>query len=99
MEQKPFINISVDAQRSRDGSQKRSAIDLIMNQIRRKTSFTERRQKPVGFLFKPGENNDRKNGGIPEMKESDNSEGKNTESGAGELNLQRHGPPTCRVGL
>ncbi|XP_042566156.1 leucine-rich repeat-containing protein 31 isoform X2 [Clupea harengus] len=71
---------SSDAQRSRDGSQKRSAIDLIMNQIRRKTSFTERRQKPVGFLFRPGENNDRKNGGIPEMKESDNSEGKNTES-------------------
>ncbi|XP_076147420.1 leucine-rich repeat-containing protein 31 isoform X1 [Alosa pseudoharengus] len=71
---------SSDAQRVRDGSQKRSAIDLIMNQIRRKASF-ERRQRPVGFLFRPGENNDRKSKGIPEMKESDSSEGKSTASG------------------
>lgn len=73
---------SSDVQRGRDGSQKRSAIDLIMNQLRRKTSF-ERRQRPVGFLFRPGENNDRKNEGIPERIESDSSEGRNTESGTG----------------
>ncbi|XP_062377689.1 leucine-rich repeat-containing protein 31 [Sardina pilchardus] len=71
---------SSDGQRGRDGSQKRSAIDLIMNQIRRKTSF-ERRQRPVGFLFRPGENNDRKSRSISEMKEPDGSEGKSTASG------------------
>ncbi|KAL2085267.1 hypothetical protein ACEWY4_018587 [Coilia grayii] len=53
-----------------------------MNQIRRKTSFTERRQKPGSFLSWPGESNDRKNGGTQEIKESYNADGKNTESGA-----------------
>ncbi|XP_028813233.1 leucine-rich repeat-containing protein 31 [Denticeps clupeoides] len=71
-----------ESQKGRDGSQKRSPLDLIMNQIRRKTSFTERRQKPsVGRLFRTSENSDRRNGGVPEVKEQDAFEKENSEPG------------------
>nr|XP_009295766.1 leucine-rich repeat-containing protein 31 [Danio rerio] len=67
---------SSEAARGKESVQKRSPLDLIMNQLRRKTSFTERKKTSVGRLFRPSESSDRKNGGIPEIKESDLSEGK-----------------------
>ncbi|XP_063062711.1 leucine-rich repeat-containing protein 31 isoform X2 [Engraulis encrasicolus] len=60
------------------GSQKMSAIGLIMNQLRRKTSFTERRQKS-GSFFWPGESSERRKGA--EIKESDDADAKATDPG------------------
>ncbi|XP_018596775.1 leucine-rich repeat-containing protein 31 [Scleropages formosus] len=64
---------------------KRSPFDLIMNQIRRKKSFTERRQRPaVARFFRPVENDERKEGGIPEDVEGVCRGGKeNAEPGTG----------------
>ncbi|XP_023686091.2 leucine-rich repeat-containing protein 31 isoform X2 [Paramormyrops kingsleyae] len=46
---------------------KRSPLDLIMNQIRRKKSFSERLQKPsVSRFFRPFESEDRKESGVSE---------------------------------
>ncbi|XP_062841598.1 leucine-rich repeat-containing protein 31 [Trichomycterus rosablanca] len=56
--------------------QKRSPLDLIMNQIRRKASFTERKKPSMGRLFRPSESNDRKNGGTPETKVTESNDGK-----------------------
>ncbi|XP_048866548.1 LOW QUALITY PROTEIN: leucine-rich repeat-containing protein 31-like [Brienomyrus brachyistius] len=48
-------------------SPKRSPLDLIMNQIRRKKSFSERLQKPsVSRFFRPFESEDRKESGVSE---------------------------------
>lgn len=47
-----------------------------MNQLRRKASFTERKKPAVGCLFRPSESSDKRNVGIPEVKESEASEGK-----------------------
>ncbi|KAJ8397587.1 hypothetical protein AAFF_G00438630 [Aldrovandia affinis] len=56
-----------DSQKGRECPQKRSPFDLIMNQIRRKKSFTDRRPRAsVGRFFRPVENSDKKDGGIPE---------------------------------
>ncbi|KAI2648919.1 Leucine-rich repeat-containing protein 31 [Labeo rohita] len=53
-----------------------------MNQFRRKASFTERKKPAVGRLFRPSESSDKKNVGIPEVKESDATDGKeNNEPG------------------
>uniref|UniRef100_A0A8B9KU35 Leucine rich repeat containing 31 n=1 Tax=Astyanax mexicanus TaxID=7994 RepID=A0A8B9KU35_ASTMX len=53
-----------------------------MNQIRRKTSFTERKKPTMGRLFRPSVSSD-KNSDIPETKESESSEGKdNSEIGS-----------------
>ncbi|XP_076868289.1 leucine-rich repeat-containing protein 31 isoform X2 [Brachyhypopomus gauderio] len=78
--------MDTENQRGRDGSQKRSPLDMIMNQLRRKTSFTERKKPSVGRFFRPSENNEKNNVSIPETKETEISEGKNstqpeTESG------------------
>ncbi|KAI7792617.1 putative leucine-rich repeat-containing protein 31, partial [Triplophysa rosa] len=65
---------------SAKGGLKRSPLDLIMNQLRRKTSFTERKKPSVGRLFRPSESSDKREVGIPELKESEANEGKdNTE--------------------
>ncbi|XP_007232741.3 leucine-rich repeat-containing protein 31 isoform X1 [Astyanax mexicanus] len=68
---------SAEQQKARDGPQKRSPLDLIMNQIRRKTSFTERKKPTMGRLFRPSVSSD-KNSDIPETKESESSEGKDS---------------------
>ncbi|XP_072546456.1 leucine-rich repeat-containing protein 31 isoform X3 [Salminus brasiliensis] len=66
-----------DQQKGREGPQKRSPLDLIMNQIRRKTSFSERKKPSVGRLFRPSVSSD-KNVDIPETKETESSEGKDS---------------------
>ncbi|KAI1891313.1 hypothetical protein AGOR_G00142510 [Albula goreensis] len=61
-----------DSPKGRECSQKRSPFDLIMNQIRRKKSFTDRRPKTsVGRFFRPTENSDRKEGGFPGIREAE----------------------------
>lgn len=49
-----------------------------MNQFRRKTSFTERKKPSMGRLFRPSESNDKKGGGIPEAKETESGEEKDS---------------------
>ncbi|XP_066540441.1 leucine-rich repeat-containing protein 31 isoform X2 [Hoplias malabaricus] len=66
-----------DPPRGREASQKRSPLDLIMNQIRKKTTFTERKKPSMGRLFRPSVNSD-KNEDISETKETDSSEGKDS---------------------
>ncbi|XP_053467948.1 leucine-rich repeat-containing protein 31 isoform X2 [Ictalurus furcatus] len=63
-------------QKGREASQKRSPLDLIMNQFRRKTSFTEKKNTSVGRLFRPSESKDKKSAGIPEAKETESGEEK-----------------------
>lgn len=72
------VFLSSDHQKRREGPQKRSPLDLIMNQFRRKTSFTDRKKASVGRLFRPSESNDRKSEGIPEAKEIESSEEKDS---------------------
>nr|XP_015216824.1 PREDICTED: leucine-rich repeat-containing protein 31 [Lepisosteus oculatus]XP_015216825.1 PREDICTED: leucine-rich repeat-containing protein 31 [Lepisosteus oculatus]XP_015216826.1 PREDICTED: leucine-rich repeat-containing protein 31 [Lepisosteus oculatus] len=65
----------LDSQRRDEGSQKRSPFDLIMNQIRRKKSFTESRQRPsVSRFFWPSENSEKRGKGNPETKECESKE-------------------------
>lgn len=55
-----------------------------MNQLRRKASFTERKKPAVGRFFRPSESSDKKNSNIPEVKESEASEGReNNDLGKG----------------
>lgn len=73
---------STESTKGKESVQKRSPLDLIMNQLRRKASFTERKKPAVGRLFRPSESSDKRNVGIPEVKESEASEGKeNNEPG------------------
>ncbi|KAM9439398.1 leucine-rich repeat-containing protein 31-like isoform 3-T4 [Clarias gariepinus] len=69
---------SAEQQKGHEASQKRSPLDLIMNQFRRKTSFTERKKPSMGRLFRPSESNDKKGGGIPEAKETESGEEKDS---------------------
>ncbi|XP_034153764.1 leucine-rich repeat-containing protein 31 isoform X2 [Pangasianodon hypophthalmus] len=64
--------------KGREATQKRSPLDLIMNQFRRRTSFTERKKPSMGRLFRPSESNDKKSEGIPEAKEPEISEEKDS---------------------
>ncbi|XP_051970286.1 leucine-rich repeat-containing protein 31 isoform X2 [Xyrauchen texanus] len=64
--------------KGKDSVQKRSPLDLIMNQLRRKTSFTEKKKPAVGRFFRPSESSEKKNAGIPEMKEPEAGEGKDS---------------------
>ncbi|KAK1806495.1 hypothetical protein P4O66_005010, partial [Electrophorus voltai] len=75
-----------DQQRGRDGSQKRSPLDMIMNQIRRKTSFTERRKPSVGRFFRSSESSEKKNADITETKETEINEGRNSRGTGTESN-------------
>ncbi|KTG03210.1 hypothetical protein cypCar_00010329 [Cyprinus carpio] len=73
---------STESTKGKESVQKRSPLDLIMNQLRRKASFTERKKPAVGRFFRPSESSDKRNVGIPEVKESEASEGKeNNEPG------------------
>ncbi|XP_016134403.1 leucine-rich repeat-containing protein 31 isoform X1 [Sinocyclocheilus grahami] len=72
--------------KGKESVQKRSPLDLIMNQLRRKASFTERKKPAVGRLFRPSESSDKRNGGIPEVKESEASEGKENNEPGKEIN-------------
>ncbi|KAJ8279272.1 hypothetical protein COCON_G00063380 [Conger conger] len=59
-----------DYAKGQECSQKRSPFDMIINQIRRTKSFTDRRPRAsVGRFFRPTENSDKKDGGIPESGE------------------------------
>ncbi|XP_052398493.1 leucine-rich repeat-containing protein 31-like isoform X2 [Carassius gibelio] len=62
---------STESTKGKESVQKRSPLDLIMNQLRRKASFTERKKPAVGRLFRPSESSDKRNVGIPEVKESE----------------------------
>lgn len=68
--------LSAVQQKGRETSQKRSPLDLIMNQFRRKTSFTEKKNTSVGRLFRTSESKDKKGAGIPEAKETESGEEK-----------------------
>lgn len=70
------VFLSAEQQKGREASQKRSPLDLIMNQFRRKTSSAERKKASVGRLFRSSESNDRKSEGIPETRETESSEEK-----------------------
>ncbi|MCJ8745926.1 hypothetical protein PDJAM_G00135870 [Pangasius djambal] len=59
-------------------AQKRSPLDLIMSQFRRRTSFTERKKPSTGRLFRPSESSDKKSEGIPEAKETESGEEKDS---------------------
>ncbi|KAG7487390.1 hypothetical protein MATL_G00022860 [Megalops atlanticus] len=74
---------TADPPKRRECPQKRSPFDLIMNQIRRKTSFAERRGRPsVGRLFRPSENADGKEGGAPETGGPGGQSGDKSEGGS-----------------
>lgn len=76
--------ITAEATKGKESVQKISPLNLIMNQLRRKASFAERKKPTMGRLFRPSESNDKRNSGIPEMKESEASEGKdNNDPGKG----------------
>lgn len=77
---------STEATKGKESVQKRSPLDLLMNQLRRKASFTERKKPAVGRLFRPSESSDKRNSGIPEMKESEASEGKENNDPGKEIN-------------
>ncbi|KAK2870186.1 hypothetical protein Q8A67_024578 [Cirrhinus molitorella] len=77
---------SAESTKGKESVQKRSPLDLIMNQFRRKASFTERKKPAVGRLFRPSESSDKKNVGIPEVKESDASDGKENNEPGKEIN-------------
>uniref|UniRef100_A0A8C1CMX2 Leucine rich repeat containing 31 n=1 Tax=Cyprinus carpio carpio TaxID=630221 RepID=A0A8C1CMX2_CYPCA len=77
---------STEATKGKESVQKRSPLDLIMNQLRRKASFTERKKPAVGRLFRPSESRDKRNVGIPEVKESEASEGKENNEPGKEIN-------------
>ncbi|XP_073687070.1 leucine-rich repeat-containing protein 31 [Garra rufa] len=77
---------STESNKGKESVQKRSPLDLIMNQFRRKASFTERKKPAVGRLFRPSESSDKKNVGIPEVKESDTSDGKENNEPGKEIN-------------
>lgn len=80
----PFLSSHAESTKGKESVQKRSPLDLIMNQLRRKASFTERKKPAVGRFFRPSESSDKRNVGIPEVKESEASEGKeNNEPGKG----------------
>lgn len=70
------VFLSAVQQKGRETSQKRSPLDLIMNQFRRKTSFTEKKNTSVGRLFRTSESKDKKSAGIPEAKETESGEEK-----------------------
>ncbi|XP_030625304.1 leucine-rich repeat-containing protein 31 [Chanos chanos] len=76
---------SSDPPKGQEGSPKRSPLDLIMNQIRKRRSFTDRKKSSVSRLFRTSESNDKIDGGVSEMKETVSAEGKegreNTEPG------------------
>ncbi|XP_052452122.1 leucine-rich repeat-containing protein 31 [Carassius gibelio] len=74
---------STESTKGKESVQKRSPLDMIMNQLRRKASFTERKKPAVGRLFRPSES-DKRNSGIPEVKES--SEGKENNEPGKEIN-------------
>jgi len=83
-----FCRHTAEATKGKEGVQKRSPLDLLMNQLRRKASFTERKKPAVGRLFRPSESSDKRNSNIPEMKESEASEGKeNNDPGKGRLDI------------
>ncbi|XP_048030188.1 leucine-rich repeat-containing protein 31 isoform X2 [Megalobrama amblycephala] len=77
---------STEATKGKENVQKISPLNLIMNQLRRKASFTERKKPTMGRLFRPSESNDKRNSGIPEMKESEASEGKENNDPGKEIN-------------
>ncbi|XP_060718023.1 leucine-rich repeat-containing protein 31 isoform X1 [Tachysurus vachellii] len=66
--------MEAEQQKGREASQRRSPLDLIMNQFRRKSSFTEKKAASVGRPFRSSESSDRKSEGIPEAKEMENRE-------------------------
>ncbi|XP_027029553.2 leucine-rich repeat-containing protein 31 [Tachysurus fulvidraco] len=68
--------MEAEQQKRREASQRRSPLDLIMNQFRRKSSFTEKKATSVGRPFRPSESSDGKSEGIPEAKEMENREEK-----------------------
>ncbi|KAJ8375766.1 hypothetical protein SKAU_G00063460 [Synaphobranchus kaupii] len=73
-----------DSHKGRECSQKRSPFDMIMNQIRRSKSFTDRRPRPsVGRFFRSTENSDKKNGGIPEGGEPESLRGEEKTGSSG----------------
>ncbi|XP_078147576.1 leucine-rich repeat-containing protein 31 [Centroberyx gerrardi] len=69
---------SADGQRGRDTGQRRSPLDVIMNQIRRKRTAADRKLS-VRFLSRPSER-----GGIPEDRETTEEREERESSGAGE---------------
>ncbi|XP_059390932.1 leucine-rich repeat-containing protein 31-like isoform X1 [Carassius carassius] len=77
---------STESTKGKESVQKRSPLDLIMNQLRRKASFTERKKPAVSRLFRPSESSDKRNVGIPEVKESEASEGKEKNEPGKEIN-------------
>ncbi|XP_026093673.1 leucine-rich repeat-containing protein 31-like [Carassius auratus] len=77
---------STESTKGKESVQKRSPLDLIMNQLRRKASFTERKKPAVGRLFRPSESSDKRNVGIPEVKESEADEGKEKNEPGKEIN-------------
>lgn len=76
----------MDSTGSAKGNQKRSPLDLIMNQLRRKAIFTERKKPAVSRLFRQSESNSKRNGEIPELKESEGSEEKENSEPKKEVN-------------
>ncbi|XP_064188668.1 leucine-rich repeat-containing protein 31 [Anguilla rostrata] len=65
-----------DSHKGRECPQKRSPFDMIMNQIRRTKSITDRRPRAsVGRFFRPTENSDKKDGGIPDSGEPEAQRG------------------------
>ncbi|XP_066565046.1 leucine-rich repeat-containing protein 31 isoform X2 [Amia ocellicauda] len=76
-------------QKRGEGTQRRSPFDLIMNQIRRKKSLTERRQRPsVTRFFRPSEDSEKRGKSSSQTKESENDD---TSRADGKENLE----PVC----
>ncbi|XP_046689366.1 leucine-rich repeat-containing protein 31 isoform X1 [Silurus meridionalis] len=65
---------SAEQQKGRETSQRRSPLDLIINQFRRKTTYTAKKKASLGHVFRPSESNNVKNEGIPEARETEGGE-------------------------